>query len=90
MSAGDLFGIAPTLHLCLFLSKATFGPDGFDIRRLEMASAVAPTFANIPMTISNYTLPPPIYLPSSGGYTSSRFVEDVSAFNVIQNIRPLA
>lgn len=51
-----------------------------------MTSVVAPTPAIIPMTISNYTLPPPIYLPSSGGYTSSRFVEDVSVFDVILNV----
>ncbi|KAF9647794.1 hypothetical protein BDM02DRAFT_3116536 [Thelephora ganbajun] len=34
------------------------------------------------MTVPNYTLPPPIYLPSSGGYTISRFIEDVSALRL--------
>lgn len=31
------------------------------------------------MTAPKYTLPPPIYLPSSGGYTSSRLTQEVSA-----------
>src|SRR6266478_2566355 len=33
-----------------------------------------------PMSVSKYTLPPPVYLPSSGGYTSSRLVSEVSPF----------
>ena len=42
-----------------------------------------PTLSESIMTALNYTLPPPIYLPSSGGYTSSRFTEDVSAALVV-------
>jgi len=53
-----------------------------------MSCMAAPTLANVPMTPSKYTLPPPIYLPSSGGYTSSRFVEDVSGLNVIVILNP--
>ena len=45
-----------------------------------MTPAVVRMPADTPMTAFNYTLPPPIYLPSSGGYTGSRFTEDVSAF----------
>jgi len=48
-----------------------------------MSCMVAPTLETFPMTPSKYMLPPPIYLPSSGGYTSSRFVEDVSGFDGI-------
>ena len=53
-----------------------------------MSCVVALTLANVPMTPSKYTLPPPIYLPSSGGYTSSRFVEDVSVFIDIGDPQP--
>lgn len=38
--------------------------------------------ADAPMSVSKYTLPPPVYLPSSGGYTSSRLVSEVSPFAV--------
>lgn len=31
------------------------------------------------MGAPKYTLPPPVYLPSSGGYTSSRLTQEVSA-----------
>ena len=31
------------------------------------------------MNAPKYTLPPPVYLPSSGGYTSSRLTQEVSA-----------
>ena len=50
---------------------------------------VAPTLAYVPMTPSKYTLPPPIFLPSSGGYTSSRFVEDVSGFKSFRDPQSL-
>jgi len=51
-----------------------------------MSFTVIPTSVNSPMTVSKYTLPPPIYLPSSGGFTSSRFIEDVSAFEIADAI----
>lgn len=33
------------------------------------------------MSVSKYTLPCPVYLPSSGGYTSSRLASEVSLFS---------
>ena len=46
-------------------------------------SASTQTDADTAMSISKYTLPPPIYLPSSGGYTSSRLASEVSSLWVL-------
>ena len=54
-----------------------------------MTSALVQMPVDIPMTALNYTLPPPIYLPSSGGYTGSRFTEDVSVLYVVRSLESL-
>ena len=79
----------------LFLSEATATFEGdssvrpVPIKGGNMTSVAVPTLTTTPMTVLNYALPPPIYLPSSGGYTSSRFVEDVSFSCVLQTFYSL-
>lgn len=58
---------------------------GLDIRRQQQCCLLSPQ--NL-MTVSSYMLPPPIYLPSSGGYTSSRFTEDVGAYDIVRTLQP--
>jgi hypothetical protein len=88
--ACDRTRVAPCPFPFLFDATATLeGDSSVLIKGEKMASVVAPTLTGIPMTVLNYTLPPPIYLPSSGGYTSSRFTEDVGPFCVTLTVTPL-
>jgi hypothetical protein len=44
--------------------------------------AMIQTNVDADMSASKYTLPCPVYLPSSGGYTSSRLSSEVSSFTI--------
>ena len=81
-----MIGVADSVHAtCLARLSGSLWPSSCGCPGpSRVGYKVRGTFASIlasadpAMPVSEYTLPPPVYLPSSGGYTSSRLVSEVS------------